>query len=452
MTKFRNGELNCLFATSVAEEGLDIPECNLVIRFDLYKSMIQFIQSKGRARQRNSNFVHMVEQNNALHEQIVRNAQQAARRMHDFCKQQPEDRLLKGATDDDMDEALHRDLEDDNYSFVHPETGAKLTFNSALVLLARFCALIPTEEKGVLHEPTYIMSNDQSHFVCEVVLPEQAPVRSITGDHSPRKAVAKRSAAFKMCVELLKLKYLDSHLLPIYKKALPLMRNAKLALDMNKKNTYPMRVKPSLWAEGRGTLPQKLYLTLIHFSARLDRPHQSLGFLTRSPMPNIPEFPLFLTSGRITMVSLQSLSHKTVNVDLRVAIMLTKVTLCVFKDVFAKEFEFDPKKMSWWILPLFNKCAGPLTDPFQIIDWPQIEYIHRNEEIKWTPETPNDFLPDKFLVDPWDGGRRAFTITINPSLKAKDPVPADAIQRKKHARDILEYSVSLWYVGHRYTS
>lgn len=33
VSQFRRGKLNCLIATSVAEEGLDIPDCSLVIRF-----------------------------------------------------------------------------------------------------------------------------------------------------------------------------------------------------------------------------------------------------------------------------------------------------------------------------------------------------------------------------------------------------------------------------------
>lgn len=60
-------------ATSIAEEGLDIPDCNLIIRsailsniaetrelklsdnrFDLYDTLIQYIQSRGRARHTNS--------------------------------------------------------------------------------------------------------------------------------------------------------------------------------------------------------------------------------------------------------------------------------------------------------------------------------------------------------------------------------------------------------------
>lgn len=61
VSKFRRGELNCMFATSVAEEGLDIPQCNLVVRFDLYRTMIAYVQSRGRARHRNSKYLHMLE-------------------------------------------------------------------------------------------------------------------------------------------------------------------------------------------------------------------------------------------------------------------------------------------------------------------------------------------------------------------------------------------------------
>uniref|UniRef100_A0A9J8BVK0 RNA helicase n=1 Tax=Cyprinus carpio carpio TaxID=630221 RepID=A0A9J8BVK0_CYPCA len=51
---FRTGILNLLISTSVAEEGLDIPECNLVVRYGLLTNEIAQQQASGRARAMNS--------------------------------------------------------------------------------------------------------------------------------------------------------------------------------------------------------------------------------------------------------------------------------------------------------------------------------------------------------------------------------------------------------------
>ena len=47
---FKTGEKNLLLATSVAEEGLDIRDCNYVIRYDMMGNEISLVQSRGRVR------------------------------------------------------------------------------------------------------------------------------------------------------------------------------------------------------------------------------------------------------------------------------------------------------------------------------------------------------------------------------------------------------------------
>ncbi|CAF1094008.1 unnamed protein product [Adineta steineri] len=77
LKQFREDQCNVLVATDIVQEGLDIPTCSYVIRYEFVSDEIGTIQSRGRARAQNSSYYlitekdsnnHRREQNNKIRE------------------------------------------------------------------------------------------------------------------------------------------------------------------------------------------------------------------------------------------------------------------------------------------------------------------------------------------------------------------------------------------------
>ncbi|KAF1839360.1 endoribonuclease dcr-1 [Decorospora gaudefroyi] len=450
VTKFRRGELNCLFATSVAEEGLDIPQCNLVVRFDLYRTMIAYVQSRGRARHRNSKYLHMLEDGNNDHKAVLLSVLSDEQVMRNFCKGLPQDRLINGF-DNDVTA-----LGDKLFPSFITRSGAKLTCRSGLSILHHYVATLPGPDRQTMLQPTYVINPETNYdplnpqrrgYVCEVILPPYSPITSIIGDVQGKKVIAKCSAAFKLCLDLYHKGHLDDNLLPTTLKRLPAGRNALLALSQKKKGMYPMLIKPEFWKHERGTTPPCLYLTIVDVDAGLDRPHQPLGLLTRNPFPQLPKFPIYLTDGRPSNIISRS-SATPLSVPAKMLEVLTGFTLRIYKDIYNKEYENDVQKMSYWVVPILaNKISSfsSVTALSQILDMDQIRKVYYEPVWKWTPDTKPEDLIDQYFVDPMNGGRRYYSDRLAPHLKPQDPVPKN-IPRQNHKflSSILDYTDSKW--------
>ncbi|KAI1177932.1 hypothetical protein F4777DRAFT_586951 [Nemania sp. FL0916] len=418
--EFRDGELNCLFATSAGEEGIDIPNCNIVIRFDLYKTVIQYIQSRGRARRIDSKFYQMVEAENQAHRQLVAEIQDHENTLRDFSSMLPEDRLITGC---DYNIEYHLSKEKNHRVYKVPMSGATLTYRGSPTILAGFVSSLPHPREALRTTADYIVHNVGGEFQCEVLLPDISPIRSAIGRRASSKQVAKCSAAFEMCLKLKKQKFLDDSLRSTFAKCLPAMRNAHLAISSKKRAEYPMKRKPNAWLITG--VPERLFMVVIRLTnpKALGRHSRPLALLTRELLPRTAMFPIYF--GKQQMSSVECIPLSTA-IDCRPGDVagFNQFTLRILKDIFSKEYASEMEKMPYFLAPL----ASPHDyehlvsdgEPRQLIDWACIRKVQDTCGGTSCECESDNVLDEKFVIDPYDGARKFYTIRKRPDVKCTD--------------------------------
>ncbi|CAA7265310.1 unnamed protein product [Cyclocybe aegerita] len=209
---FKSKEINILIATSVAEEGLDFDGCDLVIRFDPLHHMIAYVQSRGRARNFNSTFVVMCQEDDREFEAKYRALQEKEPEVtymyqtrHIDIESDDED------GDDDGDGVI--DLAD-RERLVVESTGAKLTYDNSVSLLTYLCSLIPRDAFTPVHKPKYT-GDFQSTLELPRALPLSPKDLVYTGPFKRSKKEARRAVAFMAVKRLHDLNVFDDYLLPV---------------------------------------------------------------------------------------------------------------------------------------------------------------------------------------------------------------------------------------------
>ncbi|RZC50978.1 hypothetical protein C5167_019405 [Papaver somniferum] len=196
--KFRNGELNLLVATKVAEEGLDIQTCCLVIRFDLPQTVASFIQSRGLARMAQSEYAFLVDRGNQNELNLIKSFVSDENRMNEEISR----RTSVGTFDESVEKTYKVD-----------STGASINEGYSVTLLGRYCSKLPGDE-FFDPKPEFFYIDDPNGTICRIILPSNAPIHQVDGLAKPSKETAKKSACLKACEKLHEVGALTDHLLP----------------------------------------------------------------------------------------------------------------------------------------------------------------------------------------------------------------------------------------------
>ncbi|KAK6911762.1 Ribonuclease III domain [Dillenia turbinata] len=196
--EFRKGAVNIIVATSILEEGLDVQSCNLVIRFDPSTTVCSFIQSRGRARMQNSDFVLMVRSGDPVQLEQVKNYLNSGKIMR-------EESLRHSSL---PCEPFTNEMCNEEYYRVE-STGAIVTLSSSVGLLYFYCSRLPSDG---YFKPTPRIHIDKEIGICTLHLPKDSPVQKVCVQSNSK--MLKQIACLEVCKQLHKVGALTDNLVP----------------------------------------------------------------------------------------------------------------------------------------------------------------------------------------------------------------------------------------------
>ncbi|XP_010932228.2 endoribonuclease Dicer homolog 4 isoform X2 [Elaeis guineensis] len=306
--KFSSGEVNLLVATNVAEEGLDIQTCCLVVRFDLPETVASFIQSRGRARMITSEYVFLVERGNQREQKLLDDFMSGEDIMNKeiSCRTSSE-------TFDYLEEAMYK----------VSSTGASISTGCSVSLLHRYCAKLPCDIYFI-PSPKFFYIDDINGTICRIILPPNAPIRQVESLPYPSKDEAKRNACLQACKELHERGALTDYLLPGLddgKKNGSTMHHSKCdsTEDDNLREELHEMLVPAALKISWNNLDNdvNLFFYYIRFvPIPEDRQYQMFGLFVKAPLPKEAEaleVDLHLAHGRIVKTGFEPLGTLTFN-------------------------------------------------------------------------------------------------------------------------------------------
>ncbi|XP_077476577.1 endoribonuclease Dicer isoform X2 [Stigmatopora argus] len=323
LRKFRAHETNLLIATSIVEEGVDIPKCNLVVRFDLPTEYRSYVQSKGRARAPVSNYVMLADsEKTKCFENDLTTYKAIEKILRNKCSRSAE-----------LDEfEIEHVCDDDNilppYVLRSDDGGPRVTINTAIGHINRYCARLPSDPFTHLAPKCKTREMQDGTFQSTLYLPINSPLRvPVKGPKMNCTRLAEKAVALLCCEKLHQIGELDDHLMPVgketvkYEEELDLHDEEETCVpgrpgSTKRRQCYPKAI-PECLQDSYAITKHTFYLYVIgmilttplpdelNFRRRkLYPPEDStrcFGILTAKPIPRVPNFPVYTRSGEVTI-------------------------------------------------------------------------------------------------------------------------------------------------------
>ncbi|XP_051131155.1 dicer-like protein 4 isoform X2 [Andrographis paniculata] len=295
LEKFRSDELNIIVATKVGEEGLDIQTCCLVIRFDLPETVSSFIQSRGRARMPQSEYIFLVDSGNQTQLNLI----------EDFKNTEA---LMNKEISTRKSCVPTREFMENTYKV--ESTGATISSSLSVSLLHQYCSTLPHDEY-FNPVPEFFYCDDVNGIVCNILLPANAPVHQISSTPQPSKEAARRDGCLKACQILHEIGALTDYLLPEQEENHEELTSelSECGIDVDSLELHEMLVPAALkkpWTEaGDHICFSSYYIKLRPDPA--DRVYRKFGLFVKEPLPEEAgrmELDLCLDNGRMVMTQL----------------------------------------------------------------------------------------------------------------------------------------------------
>ncbi|XP_025991526.1 endoribonuclease dcr-1 [Solenopsis invicta] len=455
LQRFKNGSINCIVSTDVVDEGIDIPTCTLIIRYDMPMDFRAYVQSKGRARHSSSSFIILVQDDDVDFLQRYYHYQKTEMHLKKILMGQSEQRTLP--TQDDIIKCLYTDFEIMPYVVKRNDVvECSISEIAAINLINMYCSTLLKSKFSCL-VPIWKLyegkSGDMTLYMISLKLPNLSPLKTeVYGDYMKSIEGAKRSAAMKTCIKLHEAGALTDKLLPATDDEVtensdflcPNWIDEDNYLSGTYKKKREHKLEHPLAFYGAYPQPeQSLYLHVINFTStypvtscdnrrivfyNLLNDKSGFGILSTKSLPKIPSFPIFMKDGQLNVNVISDYTTIILNND--DIELLKRFHFLLFTNIISviKSFMiFDNHNLenSFLIVPL-NKQ--------QKINWEAVATYQNLERIP--PYKPFHFKSSDYelaLVTPTYRGSAVYVVTqVCDDLTPKSYFPNEDFDTYQH--------------------